>query len=69
MNDLQKLKYDLALQCASIMVQHDISTATTPQGIYDVRNKMISYATDFAEILTDGTMMEDSLIGLLKFFS
>lgn len=69
MNDMQKLKYDLALHCASIMVQKDISSCKTPQGIYDVRNKMISYATDFAEILTDGTMSQDSLINLLQFFS
>jgi len=69
MNDMQKLKYDLTMHCASIMVQHDISSCTRPQGIYDVRNKMIYYATKFAEILTDGTMSEDSLINLMKYFS
>lgn len=69
MNDMQKLKYDLSLHCASIMVQKDISSSELPQGIYDARNKMISYATDFAEILNDGTMSEDSLVNLLKFFS
>ena len=68
MDDMQKLKYDLALHCASIMVQKDINSSEIPQGIFDVRNKMISYATDFAEILTDGTMSEDSLINLLEFF-
>ena len=69
MNDIQKLKYDLAFHCASIMVQKDISSSEIPQGIYDVRNKMISYVTEFAEILTDETMNQGSLVNLLKFFS
>jgi len=69
MNDINKLKYDLALHCASIMVQRDISSSELPIGIYDIRNKMISRTTDFAEIMTDRTMNEDSLLRLLKLFS
>ena len=68
MNNMQNLKYDLTLHCASIMVQNDIASGKIPPDIYSVRKGMLSYAIDFASILTDGTMSGDSLDGLLKLF-
>lgn len=52
------------------MVQHDIASGKLPhEEMYFVRNAMISYAANFAEILTDGTMSEESLNGLLEYFT
>ncbi len=70
MNDMQKLKYDLSLHYASIMVQHDIASGKlSHKEMYLIRNAMVSYAADFAEILTDGTMSEESLNDLLEYFT
>lgn len=70
MNDMQKLKYDLSLHYASVMVQNDIASGVV--GASDtllIRNKMISYTTDFAESLNDGTMCNSVLPDLLKNFT
>lgn len=70
MNDIQKLKYDLSLRYASIMVQNDIASGNVmASDISKIRNNMISYATDFAEYLNDGTMDESVLPDLLNHFT
>lgn len=67
MNDIQRLKYDLSLRYASAMIQNDIvSNSVNASDIILIRNKMISYAMDFAESLNDGTMCDSVLPDLLK---
>ncbi len=69
MNDLQRLKYDLSLHYASVMVQNDISSGNVNSAdITRIRNNLISYATDFVELLNNGTMDENILSTLLEKF-
>ncbi len=69
MNDIQRLKYDLSLRYASVMIQNDITSGIVlASDITQVRNKMISHATDFAEFLNNGTMDESVLPDLLNRF-
>lgn len=69
MNDIQRLKYDLSLHYGSVMIQNDIvSNTVSASDIILIRNKMISYAADFAESLNDGTMHDSVLPDLLKWF-
>ncbi len=66
---ISKLKCDLSLHYASIMVQNDISTGIVNIGdTILIRNRLISYATDFVESLNDGTMSENVLNDLLQQF-
>lgn len=69
MNDVQKLKYDLSVQYASIMLQNDISCGKiNPGDTIMMRNRMLSYFSDFADCLTDGTMSKKTVNDLIKYF-
>lgn len=70
MNDMQKLKYDLSLRYASVMIQNELANGSLASDeLILIRNKMISYATDFIDSLNDGTMCDSVLPDLLEKFT